>query len=86
VHELACIVLDADLASHWPDILVATLIALLGYFGSNRFSAMDRRHDKAEEKFDEIDDTLGDHEKRLTRQETVAAERERRASEDRGHN
>ena len=85
MHDLSFVLLDADLASHWPDILVATLIALLGYFGSNRFSAMDRRHDKAEQKFDEIEDTLGDHEKRLTRQETVATERERRASEDRGH-
>jgi hypothetical protein len=69
--------IDANLGDHWPDLILAALIASLGYFISNRLSAMDGRHDKAEDKFDEVDDSLNDHEKRLTKMETVAEERRR---------
>ena len=81
VHATYAMLLDLGLADHWPDILVAALIALLGYFGGNRFAAMDARHDKAERKFDKIDDCLGEHDTRITKVETVIQERRNRRSD-----
>jgi hypothetical protein len=69
---------DAGLSDHWPDLIVAALIALVGYFGSNRFSSMDDRHKRAEDKFKEVDTDLRDHDRRLTCVETVVEERHNR--------
>ena len=81
MHDAALLLFDLGLADHWPDILVAALITLLGYFGAGRFAAMDSRHDKAERKFDKIDECLGDHDNRLTKVETVIQERRNRRSD-----
>jgi hypothetical protein len=77
VNDPLAIFIDANLGDHWPDVILAALIALVGYFGSARFTDMERRHGSAEKKFDEVDDSLNDHEKRLTKMETVAEERRR---------
>ena len=69
---------DASLAEHWPDAVVVASIAALGWLVTHLISALEVRLSDAE-------DTGIDHEKRLIAMESVAKERERRASADRGH-
>ena len=65
----------SSLDEHWVDILVAALIALVGYFGSARFTDMERRHARAEDKLEKIDDQILSHEARLTSVESHCQER-----------
>jgi hypothetical protein len=64
---------DGGLSEHWPDLLMAALLAVIGgfctvigYFLKRDISGMDKRHERAEDKFEKIDDTLGDHRTRIT--------------------
>lgn len=58
--------LDASFADHWPDIVVASFLAAIGWILRRDISAMDKRHERAEDKFTEQDKVLGDHETRIT--------------------
>jgi hypothetical protein len=60
-------------ADHWPDLLLAALLAVgggccavIGWFLKRDISGMDKRHERAENKFGEQDKTLSDHETRIT--------------------
>jgi hypothetical protein len=63
---------------HWIDVFVAALLAVAGYLMRRDITAMDRRHERAENKFEKVDGTLGDHETRLT----VIEDREDREDRD----
>lgn len=45
---------------------MAALLAVSGYLMRRDITAMDRRHERAENKFEKVDDQLGDHETRIT--------------------
>lgn len=51
---------------HWPDFLVAAFIACISWLVKRDISAMDKRHERAENKFEKVDDELADHDKRIT--------------------
>lgn len=46
---------SSGLADHWIDLLVATLIAALGYFIDGRLRDFDARHKRAEDKFERLE-------------------------------
>jgi len=46
------------LGDSWLNILVATLITILGFLGRDRLRAMDARHQRAEDKFEEVNKEL----------------------------
>ena len=58
------------LSEHWVDVFVAALLAGLGWFVSDRFRALDARHDRAEDKFEEIEKDLTEIKERLSTVET----------------
>lgn len=55
-----------DFSKHWPDVLMAALLAVSGYLMRRDITAMDRRHERAENKFEKVDGQLGNHETRIT--------------------
>ena len=54
------------LNEHWPDLAFSAFLALLGWLGNRAFARMDKRHERAENKFEEMDDTLNAHETRIS--------------------
>lgn len=54
------------LAAHWPDILVSAFLALVGYLLRRDISAMDKRHERAEDKLEKLDGSQANHETRIT--------------------
>lgn len=66
---------DSSLSDHWMDIFVATLIACIGWVLRRDISAMDKRHERAEDKFSKQDEVLSDHHTRIT---VLESENERR--------
>jgi len=73
---------SGTLSDHWIDLVVGTLVASLGWFVSDRFRAMDARHQRAEDKFEEIDKDIGKLKVRTTRLETVCRINHSQSSED----
>lgn len=57
---------DGGFSEHWPDALVAAFIACMGWLLKRDISAMDKRHERAEDKFETQGSTLGKHETRIT--------------------
>ena len=54
------------LGDHWPDVAFATLVAVIGFLLRRDISALDKRHERAEKKFDQVDEKIGDHETRIS--------------------
>lgn len=54
------------MGEHWPDILMAAFLAAIGWILRRDLTAMDKRHERAEDKFEKIDDEIGEHETRIT--------------------
>lgn len=52
-------------ADHWVDLVVTALLACLGYFITDRLRTMDARHQRAEDKFDEIEKEHANLDKRV---------------------
>jgi hypothetical protein len=50
---------------HWPDIIVATLIATLGFLGRDRLRSMDARHKRAEDHMEKTDEKVADLKERV---------------------
>lgn len=65
---------DFGLNEHWQDALLAALLALGVWFIERGISRMEKRHERAEGKFEKIDDRLSDHHARLA---VVEADQER---------
>lgn len=59
------LVLNGNLADHWPDFLTAAFIAAIGWLLKRDISGMDKRHERAENKFAEVDKTTAEHDKRI---------------------
>lgn len=55
-----------NLSDHWPDIALATFLAAIGWLLRRDISSMDKRHERAENKFAEQDRAINDHETRIT--------------------
>ena len=53
------------LGDSWLNILVATLITILGFLGRDRLRAMDSRHQRAEDKFKDLDQEIAELRERL---------------------
>ena len=49
----------------WAGVFTA-LVGGIGWLISRAFTRMDRRHERAEDKFEEQDEKLADHETRIT--------------------
>lgn len=58
--------LDGGLSEHWPDALLAAFLAAMGCLFDHALSRMEKRHERAENKFEEQGKTLGNHETRIT--------------------
>lgn len=65
MNEYLAMALDGGFNDHWPDILVSAFIACVGWLLKRDISGMDKRHERAENKFSEHDKTLGEHETRI---------------------
>ena len=57
---------SSALSEHWPDLLMDAFLAAMGWMFNRAVSRMDKRHERAENKFEEQDRQLGDHEIRIT--------------------
>jgi hypothetical protein len=77
--------LDGGFAEHWPDLVVVPLLAVVGWLVVNLISGVNERLGEAGRQIDKNKCDIDGHEKRITRMETVAEERERvrRNREDR---
>lgn len=71
------VVADGGFSEHWPDLVLSALIALVAFLGRNWFSSNEKRHDRAEDKFEEIDGKIGSHDARIGKVETRADNLER---------
>lgn len=45
---------------------MAAFLAAIGWILRRDLTAMDKRHERAEDKFEKIDDEIGEHETRIT--------------------
>ena len=63
-----CLGVDAflSLGEHWPDIAVTAFLAVVGYLLRRDISAMDKRHERAEDKFEELGKITGSLDTRIT--------------------
>ena len=73
MNAISGVLSDSQFSEHWPDLLLAALLAiggglaaLIGWFVRRDISSMDKRHERAEDKFQEQDRILYDHETRIT--------------------
>lgn len=70
------------LAEHWPDLIVAALVAALGipfsiiaWFLRRDIADNERRHERAENKFEKVDECLNQQDKRISLLEYTSKKR-----------
>lgn len=85
MNEPLAILLDSSVTEGGSNLVLGLLISVvgglflvIGYFLKRDISDMYSRHRRAEDKFDKVDDRLGDHDSRLVKVETKVEERAHR--------
>lgn len=58
MHEYLGMLLDSAISEHWPDLLIATLLAVSGYLGRVYLLSNENRHKRAEDKFEKTDEKI----------------------------
>jgi hypothetical protein len=78
LNEHLAMLLDGGISDHWPDLVLSALIAFAAFLARNWFSSNEKRHDRAEDKFEKVDVRLNDHDSRIARNEECIENLERR--------
>lgn len=67
------VLLDGAFSEHWPDLIVAALVAAMGvpfsiiaFLLRRGLADNERRHERAENKFEKVDECLSQYDKRLS--------------------